>query len=275
MYLVKSCLNEIISVGEKAGEKERRILAEIEKTVVDNSIKVYFPSIGARQVFLDTSTNVWQWNNEKLSNIPLYNTIDRIDKKININSDIVGKVDNLGCETFLSVGDYNEDKGLDRIPILLAEYVRQTKKDIVWIVVGSVSNAKLYDVIKKKCELFGIRNILMDKRIPHNELLKLMEVCDYFIMLHRKSIFDLAILEAMQLGKWIVLSDCMANHEFNLKNNIVIHKRDKRITVEDICKRDKKEWQDLNHTVYSDEFGNNAFLCRYSGEIKKALDKCR
>ena len=24
----------------------------------------------------------------------------------------------------------------------------------------------------------------------------------------------------MQLGKCIVLSDCMANHEFNLKNNI-------------------------------------------------------
>lgn len=271
-----SIMNEIISSGETASEIEQEVLKEAERIVIAHCIQMYFPSKGARRAFIDTSQNPKDAFSAKLSELPLYNTIEELTYAHAVESGILKDVQSAdgNTEIFLSISDYNEDKGLDRIPKLLSEYKRQTKKSIVWIAVGNVINRKLYEAIQEACKTYDINSQLVEGRISHTEVLRLIEKCDFYIMLHRKSIFDLSILEAMQMGKKIILSDCIANKEFNVLDNIVIYDGDEAKTVKTICGKDNGSWENANIKAYRSAFNNEEFVKRYAREIKKALFDC-
>lgn len=271
-----SILNEIISSGETASEIEQSVLKEAERIAIAHCVQMYFPSKGARMAFIDTSQNASDTFGAKLSELPLYNTIEELTYARAIVPGILKDAWSAdgNTEIFLSVSDYNEDKGLDRIPKLLSEYKRQTKKSIVWIAVGNVINRKSYEAIQEACKAYEINSQLVEGRIPHAEVLGLIEKCDFYIMLHRKSIFDISILEAMQMGKKIILSDCIANREFNVLDNIVIYDSDEAKTVKAICGRDDGGWENANIKAYRSAFDNAEFVRRYAHEIKKALFDC-
>lgn len=272
-----SILNEMRSANEAISDDDEYVIKEIENLVMHNAVHVYFPSIGAKQIFMETSPNLWNETTERFSSIPLYNTIEEmtIEEMIpEFDISKLGIANRNDVEVFLSVSDYIEDKGLDRIPSFLKEYQKKSKKAIIWIVAGNVHNQKLFGKIKEDCALFGINNVLYEKRIPHNELLSLMNECDYYIMLHRKSIFDLAILEAMQFGKKIILSDCLTSREFNVQNNIVLLQNNEKQTVDEIISRNQEEWKEQNFLAFRSHFSNSVFNIRYAREIKKALLEC-
>lgn len=270
-----SILNEIISSGDAATDDDRLVLKEIEKVVIDHCIRTYFPSKGAMYAFMETSQNTWCGENERFSEIPMYNTIDETAYAYAVAPDMLkGALEDDDSLLFLSVGDYIEDKGLDRIPGFLSEYQRQTERRILWIVAGNVVNGKLYESIQRECATYGINHILIDRRIPHEEVLWLMEQCDFYIMFHRKSIFDLATLEAMQMGKKILLSDCISNREFNILDNIVIYENDEVETVKKICSKDDNEWEKQNIRAFRQAFSNKEFIKRYAHEIKRNLMDC-
>lgn len=272
-----SIICEIESTGERIDDIEKNIISEIEELVISNSIKTYFPSLGARKEFINTSLHQWSENEEKLSNKALYNTIPEIEAPIvNNKSEILEKINNLDSqiEVFMSISDYVSDKGLDRIPNLLKVYKEKTQKNILWIVVGNVINQDLYDNICNKCREFGVDCYLNSGRVSHSEAMWLLRRSDYYIMLHRKSIFDLAILEAMQLGKKIILSDCVANLEFNVRDNVIIYDGDAKNTIQKILDKDYRKWENDSIVAFKEFFSNDAFVERYAKEIKSTLLQC-
>lgn len=218
-----SLINEAQCAGVELLEEEITILNQIEEAVMHNAATVYFPSNGAKDAYIQTA----QIDVSKINfGTPLYNTVlekpvlpqlNEIASKFGLNRE-----DRENIQVFLSVGDYNKNKGHDRIPSFLNEYVRKTRKKILWISAGDKTNSGIFESLEKSRRDWMFDSILIGKRIPREEILALMELCDFYIMLHRNSIFDLATLEAMRAGLVPVLSNVGGNPEFNKEDNIIL-----------------------------------------------------
>ncbi|MCD8039162.1 MAG: glycosyltransferase [Lachnospiraceae bacterium] len=269
-----SILAEIESAGAAYSDEEAELITRIEKTVIDHAVKMYFPSNGAKEEFLKTVH--WQLNDEErgiLSDEPLYNTI--MEKKTFL--DDTALFHKLGIsfheeeEVFISVGDFNADKGIDLVPEFLKEYQEKSKRKIMWIAVGNGVNGQIQTAAEEKCNRYGIKHYLISHRIPHDELLTLLDRSKYFIMLHRKSIFDLAVLEAMYHRKIVILSDCTANKEFNVLDNIVIVGEDYGKAAEEVLALNLEELSYKNRLAFSAYFGNSVFAERYAKAVKNLL----
>jgi glycosyltransferase involved in cell wall biosynthesis len=105
---------------------------------------------------------------------------------------------------------------------------------------------------------------LIGTRIKHERLLALLDHADFYVMMQRESIFDLATLEAMRGGKPLVLSPVGGNLEVDLNNNVVFVTED---TIDDACRdivaRDRLEWGERNRAVYDKHFSVAHFVDRY------------
>ena len=269
-----SILAEIKSIGGTYSDDDAEIITFIEKIVIENAVKVYFPSNGAKEEFIKTSLLKLNEGERKiLSDEPLYNTI--IEKNVFLNDkEILNKLGiSMEEEVFISVGDFHKDKGIDLVPEFLNEYQEKSGKKVLWIAVGDGVNVQLRNKVKEKCNHYGIKHYLIPHRIPHDELLTLLDQSRYFIMLHRKSIFDLAVLEAMYHRKIVILSNCIANNEFNVLNNIVIVHEDYSQAVDELLTLDIEEISYRNHLAFSKCFGNRMFAVRYAKAIKHLLSQ--
>lgn len=269
-----SIINEINSMGADYSEEDKRFLSFIEREVMSKAHKIYFPSYGARMVFTETSLltedEILCMNFAEES---LYNTIE----DITIRQD-VGKVFdewqikiNDDDRVFVSVGDYVIDKGIDRIPDFLALYQEMSGYDVVWITIGNEMDADYLAGTKDTCTQKGIRFFPINRRIPHSDVLALIENAAYYIMLHRKSIFDLATLEAMRSGRKVILSDCDSNREFNVLDNIVLVGDDFRNAVENVLKQDALDWNYRNRQAFRKFFSYENFQKRYCSMLNSIL----
>ena len=266
-------LAEIESVGKSYSDDEAELITLIEKLVIDYAVKVYFPSNGAKEEFIKTSLlKLSDEEREILSDEPLYNTI--IEQNVFLSETAILSKLEISIdeeEVFISVGDFNKDKGMDLVPEFLNEYQEKSRKRIAWIAVGDGGNVQIRAAIEEKCNNYGIKHYLIPHRIPHDELLTLLDKSKYFIMLHRKSIFDLAILEAMYHRKIIILSDCMANNEFNVLNNVIIVHGDYKKAADEVLTLKPEEISYKNRLAFSKFFGNAAFAARYAKAVKHLL----
>lgn len=266
-----SIANEIASFGSNLSSFEKQLITDIETKVFNNATKVYFPSRGAQEVFLTTTDA--KINLDRLSALPLYNTIlvnehDVMDDNKQV-MDILQDIEN--HDIFISVGDYNYDKGLDRVPDVLARYREICNNNILWIATGNAVSEEIVNIVKKKCSDYGIRNILIEKRIPHQLLMKVLKKANFYIMMHRKAIFDLASLEAMKFGKRIILSNCPANIELNIRENICIVDPENIDSFEFPERSRYAEWEQNNIRVFEEKFSANVFAINYSKAIKNLL----
>ena len=87
-------------------------------------------------------------------------------------------------------------------------------------------------------------------------------------MLHRISIFDLATLEMMRIGKPIILSKQGGNLSFNKKANIIFTEGPKWQLNNKLC--DLKHYGELNKEVFEVYFSKEAFKERYISMINRA-----
>lgn len=266
-----SIINEILSYGGILSELDKELIKSIEMKVFSKASKVYFPSLGAKNEFLKTTES--DCADFKLSEIPLYNTVEEIRYSKDFLEEEVENIflDNRNKKFFLSISDYTYDKGVDRIPEFLAAYEKKTGERVYWILVGNAVNDEIYHLIMDNCKHYNIEAKLITNRISHESVIQLLRKVDFYIMLHRKSIFDLATLEAMQLGKKIILSDCESNKEFNVNKNIHIVNFMKN-QEEEMPNRNKYDiWEKSNIKAYKEFFGNQIFAKRYAVAIKNLL----
>ena len=260
-----SIISEMLSAGEPVNDMDNEIITYIEHKVFLNAKRVYFPSNGAKEVLKENcSLSSKEWDDIKFGEFPLYNTVEDVGERIAIPI-LHTKAEG---EVFISVGDFVYDKGLDRVPDFLDIYSKKSERRVTWIAIGNTFDKDFVDNIKEKCKKLDITAYIVDHRVAHSELMELETMADYYIMLHRKSIFDLASLEAMQLGKCMILSDCDSNREFNVYNNVIlVNVEDMEHAVQKVIEADLMNWQHLNKKVFEECFSNQAFLNRYSKAV--------
>lgn len=263
-----SIISEIESSGCEANKYDCEILEYIDRVVMTNATSVYFPSRGAKSVYFNSRDVVVTENECNADKKPLYNTIVDIESSTH---ELALKVDEDDI-CFLSIGDFNYAKGMDLVPEFLKEYQNVSGIKVHWVAIGRQYNGQYFDIAKKKCEEYGIKHTLIGERVDHAYIIDLMERADYYIMLHRKSIFDLSILEAMNLGMKIILSECLSNEEFNVNDNIILvpNSDDLSDCIEQIINNDAKSWEQANKNAF-EYFNADKFVERYTVAIKELI----
>lgn len=271
-----SMINERESFGEVLSEKDKRLLNKLEEIVFQNAEAVYFPSCGAKESYLKTSyIDISRVNFAKE---PLYNTImpkpynldtHNLIKKLSLN-----EVDKSSTDIFLSVGDFSENKGMERVPPILNKYVEMSGKKVYWIAIGSKHKAGIYEKLCSEKDTWKFESSLFGERVDHDTLLALMEYTDYYIMMQRHSIFDLSTLEAMRAGKALILSNVGGNIEVNKENNVILVDEDNLETsVTKLKNTNKKELGLLNAKVFENYFSETCFFNSYAAMMDEMARK--
>ncbi|WP_029150373.1 glycosyltransferase family 29 protein [Microbacterium indicum] len=274
-----STLQEMRSIGRTPTEHEIAAVTRLEETICAGAERMYFPSDGARQAFVDSAAPGLA---EKIAfgDVPLYNTLSAVDhaggegraellEQLTKKLDLPDKGANL--DVFMSVGDWNGDKGLDRVPALLDAYVRDTGRRVLWIAVGSAIDPRRFKEAQEAQKGWSFDARLIGERMTHDRLLALLDYADVYVMLHRRSIFDLATLEAMRAGKGLVLSRVGGNPEFDVLGNVEFVGDDLDDAAGRIRRRDRGEWGAQNRRAYDENFALEHFAERYRAMLDERV----
>lgn len=266
-----SMIQERESFGERLSDQDKHLLNRLEEVVFQNAEAVYFPSRGAKESYLATACI--DTGKVRFADQPLYNTISERPKNLNgkalLSKLPLPDIDRSRTDVFLSVGDFSENKGVDRIPEVLNAYAAESRRKICWIAIGSRHKAGIFERLLKEKDSWTFRAVLIGERVDHDTLLALMEYTDYYIMMQRHSIFDLSTLEAMRAGKALILSAAGGNLEVNRKNNVILVDNNLPEVISRLKKEDKKELGRLNRQVFDEYFSKACFFREYSQMIDR------
>lgn len=265
-----STLQEMMSIGREPSPHEIAAVTRMERTICANALKMYFPSNGARDAFIRTADPALAAD-VAFAETALYNTLSAVDHGAGVAelpADLRRKLrlpeKDSQTDVFMSVGDWNGDKGLDRVPALLDAYVKRTGRKVLWIAIGSAIDKKRFQAARQAQKTWTFESRLIGERITHDRLLALLGYADYYVMMHRNSIFDLATLEAMRAGKGLILSPVGGNPEVNLADNVVfVTEATIEQAAEAIDDRDLADWGAANRRVFDENFSLEHFAERY------------
>lgn len=268
-----STLEEMRSIGQSPTDHESAVATRLEEIICTNANAMYFPSRGAQEMFQETA-DAGLANRITFGGRALYNTVSAADHDtpetdLTALSASVARQLNLpdrdaDSDVFISVGDWSEGKGLDRVPALLSRYTALSGRKVLWIAVGPVLAESHFAAVQALQQEWPFEARLVGERIDHDRLLALLRYADFFVMMHRSAIFDLATLEAMREGKALILSPVGGNREVNLANNVEYVTEE---SIDDVCAaiqaRDRRQWGALNREVFEQHFTLDHFAERY------------
>lgn len=267
-----STLQEMRSIGRTPTAHEITASTKLEHLICANAERMYFPSDGARQSFVDTADPALV-ESVAFADEPLYNTLSAVDHaKEEGSADLIAQLvrklalpekdDSL--DVFMSVGDWNGDKGLDRVPELLSAYRKRSGRRVLWIAIGSAIDPARFRAAEEAAKTWSFESRLIGQRLTHDKLLALLDYADFYVMMHRQSIFDLATLEAMRAGKGLILTPVGGNQEFNRADNVeFVTESTLDDAVDAILRRDKTKWGASNRRVFDERFSLGEFTARY------------
>ncbi len=262
-----SLVADLEGLGRKFNRRQKGILNFIEKIALRRAVKVYFPSLGAQNVYVATSAAI----KTILPNFcpALYNTILPDENPVSDEDlETLASIETKGI-IFLSVGALTTAKGVDRVPRLLDQFKKKVTSNFTWIAVGSgplelESEIEKYDLSEN--------TILIKKRLGHPAIIRLMELADCYVMLHRRAIFDFATLEAMRAGCAIILSNTDGNPEFNVQGNVLLVNDDNQDEIaERLAHINLKEIGKINKKVFEGQFSSDNFIDSYQKLIRELL----
>lgn len=273
-----SFVHERESFGETLSDIEKDIMNTYENIAFQNAQKIFFPSLGAQKSFCETTSIKYTTSN--FAKEPLYNTVtdfpvDIAGAKVFLQQHGLSRIteEKENNIVFMSIGDYSKNKGIDRVPEVISKIASKTNKSITWIVVGSKHKSGIYEslVADQDNNKFNFKTLFIPNRLEHSLAMGILYYCDYFIMLQRHSIFDFSTLEAMKMGKKIILSAVGGNLEFNKENNVfLLH--DTMLTDENISNiLSYKENNSLH--VFNKYFSPQNFMQAYSRLYDDAIEK--
>ena len=253
-----SRLDEIDALGEKFSTYERHIINYMEDQALLSAKQVYFPSLGAKSEFLHSKyKRRGLLSKVKFAATPLYNTLYYVPKMQPLE-DIQPNEQVITC---ISVGTVTASKGQDNsLAYLIKAAASHPDLSFRWICVGK---GPLLDKLKAedKHTPSNLEVIFMQK-VPYPQVQYLLSISDIYIMLHRKSIFDLATLEAMNNSCMLILSRQGGNLEFNPDANVVFADVDFSFAKADI-----ERLKALNKAAYKKYFSNDKFKELWSSTV--------
>lgn len=262
-------VEEKTNFGENFSFVTKKIINYCEKKAFENAYCVCFPSMGAYKYYCQSSYKPIAPNKFKLGPI-LYNTLYAYPEPEEIHG-INKKNESL---TFLSVGQLTIAKGMDRQTAFFEKLLKNTTKNIRYILVGSgpLKNNILNDLDSLKIQYNNFNYVYIEK-CTYPQMQYLQDISDIYLMLHRISIFDLTTLEVMNKSKCVILSNVGGNSEFNKNDNIIlVEDENYNKAVDEFCTKDIQELGKQNKKVYDEHFSNEKFIERYSNLINELLN---
>lgn len=256
-------LEEKDKLGEGVSWIGRKIITYCEKKAIEGAYKTYFPSVGARDSFFNSTYCHLQLDKLNVGR-PLYNTLYCEPELEAVDSVFLNSNTNI---KFLSVGTCTEAKGFDQSIDFLTSVVKATNKEIYWIWIGK---GPLEEEVEEKAEKLAKSSsnfhFVHYRSLPYAQVQYCMTKADIYLMLHRKSIFDLATLEAMRASCALVLSPIEGNLEFNVCENVIYKNPNDPLDLE---KLNIDELKDLNRKAYEQAFSNTNFKQQYTEIIEE------
>ncbi len=276
---------ELKMAGDYLNAASIDLLNRIEKIAFENAKEVLFPSLGAQAAFFETTPTV-ERSNVNLAPEALYNTCSDLSVARDQASDFLavqGLAELLDPEVrqarrvLISVGDYNVSKGMERSLEYAIRLNEKCAEDVVWIGIGRRNKSGVYEKIKERAEASGLTTLLIGDRLPHDLVMGLVDLSDQFVMMQRKSIFDFSTLEAMALGKSIVLAPVGGNLEFNPSDNIAFFDPDASARTQDkalesLAALDVKAHGARNAEVFEEYFSAEPFQTGYLRLMDRLID---
>jgi glycosyltransferase involved in cell wall biosynthesis len=182
-----------------------------------------FTSNGAKEEFLRTCTGEMQIAAKSTHFHILYPCFKFIDD-ITPDPDFVDFLDkqcsNRGS-VFVTATYLARNKGVERIPRVLS-LLKNANVPFLWILVGGGEyEQQVRDAIRLYLEPEDY--VWFEKRFDNqHNVFELFQRADFYIMMHRVSVFDLATMQAMYYGCIPILSDTGGNKEFCAFDNGVL-----------------------------------------------------
>lgn len=256
-------VEEKLKLGEQLSLVARSIISHCEKMAIKKAKTVYFPSKGAENSFFNSKFCKIDRSNVRLGR-PLYNTL-----YVDVEPAEVEEVRSLTGIKFMSVGTCTESKGFDNTINYIGKILSAYQEEISWIWVGKGPlEERVKQIAEELSKKYPNFKFIHFRKIPYNQVQYLLQRADIYIMLHRKSIFDLATLEAMKAGCALILSRLEGNLEFNVCNNVLFADTDKAyINLDEINKL-----KELNKIAFNKFFSNKNFKEEYEAVIQDLLN---
>ena len=231
-----------------------------------NAKKIVFPSKGALKTYLETCSSK---NKTTISD-----NFDKVEiiynsSKIPDKSEVIGEIKNLPKNKiiFLTVSSISYFKNVTAIPEYLSK--NAYKLDFLWIIVG---RGPLINLLNQEIERNNIadRTIVINRKLSQNQLKSIYDIADFYIMLHKKSIFDMATLEAMSMSCIPILSRVGGNLEFNIENNVLY---DDVFNQSEVTEKFIGNYKALNFEIYNKFFSNKVFINNYLRLTREVQNK--
>ncbi len=262
-----SKVEEKISFNEFLTALDKKIVQFCERYVLTRASFVCFPSVGAKNYYFSSPYRAAEEWEVKIGPT-LHNTLYVAPEPTPV-AEVIERPD---CVSFLSVGALTGAKGIDIIPSFIEGYLNKSDNKVRWIVVGKGSGKRiLQENIDRLMKIYDNFEGIIIEECPYSTVQYLMGISDIYIMLHRVSVFDLATLEAMRVGKCVLLSFTGGNVDFNVKNNIVFYKEDISVFTEEFMRADIDKLKQLNRAAYHEYFSPKCFIDAYIGLINRLL----
>lgn len=186
------------------GHQVRKLLSyqvfqERYSFLIDRCDRIVFPSWGAVNLF--ESYNCLHIPRDKLAVI--YNGVEDPFKQ---NGNPISSSITSGL--FVTVAEHVPEKGLD----IALEGLTLLKRDWRWCIIGGTTDWT-NTLVDKAYRMDVLNHIQFLGRLPHRQVLELVAKAEAVIMTQRVAVFDLAIIEAMALGKAIFATPVGGNVE--------------------------------------------------------------
>lgn len=258
-------IEELTNFGINFKRFRKPALRIIEKIAFKNAKSVHFPSKGAEEMYFNSTYRTCDRSEVTVGKV-LHNTIDLKEYPKLIEEDN-SKL------TFLSVGTLTKAKGQDLALDFMEELLKKYDFPIRYILVGEGPLRE--QILNKSKDLqnkYKNFECIYRNRLPHNEIMRLNEISDVYLMMHRISIFDLATLEAMSKSNAIILSEVGGNTDFNIEDNIILVNQDNyNSAIEKFLQSDIEQLKTKNRQVFDKYFSKEAFKESYSELLNNIL----
>lgn len=175
---------------------------------------------------------------------------------------------------FASATFLYKNKGVERIPEILANFKKQTNLQIKWILIGS---GEMEEEVRKSIEehLDEKDYFWYKKRFDNQDnVFALFSKADFYIMMHKVSVFDLSTLQAMAYECIPVLSKVGGNLELcGFDNGILVEEGESNMDIGGYYENftwnrqflDKQK--EKNKKIVLEEFNNQKFLMGYKKHL--------
>lgn len=259
-------VKENMDYGQKQSAKRYYWLKKIERNAFVNARKVFFPSKGAAEMYFSSEHRACERHEVNVEN-PLYNTISSIivPKKVEPDPDKL---------TFFSLGTLSTAKGQDLSLLFIEELLQKYRGKVRYIICGR--GPLINDINRKAYDLMNQHNnfeyIYIPRLDPYSEIIRIHQLSDVYLMMHRISIFDLSTLEAMSNRCALVLSNVGGNPEFNVNDNVLlVDENENKKAVDIFLSRNLEEWKRKNQEAYEQYFSNSSFRNAYLNMLESEI----